>query len=166
MHNVKKHIDHVLEQVLLFLETVIALFTVVVLVGLLLMEIAHICTDPAAFIAGEDTVTAYLHEMLTIVVGLEFVKLLMHLTPANILEVLIMAISRGIIVSHGDAVENLLSILCIVALFAAKRFLIPRAELHKGMDEQVEESHHRSHRNGRNHKKQPEKQAKQESHSS
>ena len=155
MHEVKEKIDLVLEKMLIVLETIIALFAVVVLVGLLVMEIYHICTEPTVFLAGEDTVTEYLHEMLTIVVGLEFVKLLMHLTPANILEVLIMAISRGIIVSHGDAVENLLSILCIVALFAAKRFLIPKAELHKQLDEEIQEPRH--HRGPRRNKHKNEK---------
>lgn len=150
MHEIKEKIDKVLEKFLTLLETIIAIFSTVVLVGLLVVEVHHICVAPGAFLAGDDAVTDYLHHMMTIVIGLEFVKLLMHLTPANILEVLIMAISRGIIVSHGDAVENLLSILCIVALFAAKRFLIPRAELHKGIDEEVQEHHH--HRGSRRNK--------------
>lgn len=142
MHELKERIDQIIEKVLIIIETIIAIFSVIVLGGLLVEMIHHIVIDPTAFISGEDTVSDYLHHMLTIVIGLEFVKLLMHLTPANILEVLIMAISRGIIVSHGTAVDNLLSIICIVALFAAKRYLIPRAELHKGIDEEVQESHH------------------------
>lgn len=59
-----------------------------------------------------------------------------------------MAISRGIIVSHGDGLENLLGITCIVALFAAKRYLIPRAELYRSMDDEepIPHHHHRGHR--------------------
>ena len=150
MHEVKERIDQVIEKVLIVIETVIAIFSVLVLGGLLVELIHHILANPTAFMSGEDAVSDYLHHMLTIVIGLEFVKLLMHLTPANILEVLIMAISRGIIVSHGTAVDNLLSIICIVALFAAKRYLIPRAELHKGIDEEVQDHHH--HRGHRKHK--------------
>ena len=142
MHKVKEKIDHVLEKVLIVIETVIAIFSVLVLGAQLVELVRHICAEPAAFLSGEDAVTDYLHHMLNIVIGLEFVKLLMHLTPANILEVLTMAISRGIIVSHGSAIDNLLSIVCIVALFAARRYLIPRAELHKGIDEEVSEPHH------------------------
>ena len=150
MHEVKERIDHVIEKILIIIETAIALFSMAVLVGQLGNLIWHICADPAAYLTGEHAVTDYLHHMLNIVIGLEFIKLLMHLTPANILEVLIMAISRGIIVNHGTAVDNLLSIICIVALFAAKRYLIPRAELHKGIDEEVQEPHH--HRGPRKHK--------------
>ncbi len=146
MHELKGKIDHVLEKILILLETIIAIFSVVVLTGCLVMQVYHIVADPAHFLAAEDAVTEYLHHMLTIVIGLEFIKLLMHLTPANILEVLTMAISRGIIVNHGSAVENLLSIACIIGMFAARRYLIPRAELHKELDEEVPEPHHRSHR--------------------
>lgn len=147
MHELKEKIDHFLEKILIVLETIIAIFSVLVLTCCLVMQIYHVVADPAHFMAAEDAVTEYLHHMLTIVIGLEFIKLLMHLTPANILEVLTMALARGIIVNHGSAVDNLLSIACIVGMFAARRYLIPRAELHKELDEEVPEpSHHRSHR--------------------
>ncbi len=150
MHELKAKIDVVLEKALIVLETIIGIFSVLVLTGLLVDEVYHIVAHPEAFTNGEITVSTYLHHMLDIVIGLEFVKLLMHLTPANILEVLTMAMSRGIIVNHGSAVDNLLSIACIIALFAAKRYLIPRAELNKEMDETAPEPHH--HRGHRKHK--------------
>ncbi len=152
MHEFKSKIDHVLEKILIVLETIIAIFSLIVLVGCLIVQVYHIIADPAQFLAADDAVTEYLHHMLTIVIGLEFIKLLMHLTPANILEVLTMAISRGIIVNHGTAVENLLSIACIIGMFAARRFLIPKAELHKELDEEVPEpQHHRGHRKHKKH---------------
>ena len=147
MHKVKERIDRAIEKILIVIETAIAIFSLLVLGAQLVELVRHICTDPSSFLTGEHAVTDYLHHMLNIVIGLEFIKLLLHLTPANILEVLTMAISRGIIVNHGTAIDNLLSIVCIVALFAARRYLIPRAELHKGIDEEVAESHHhRGHR--------------------
>ena len=155
MHKVKEKIDRVLEKFLILLETVIAIFSTVVLVGLLVDLICGICSDPSHLLAEENAVTEYLHHMLNIVIGLEFVKLLMHLTPANILEVLIMAMSRGIIVNHGSATDNLLSIACIIALFAAKRFLIPRSELYKEIDDETPEPHHH-HRGPRKNKHKPE----------
>ena len=150
MHEVKERIDKVIEKIVIVIETAIAIFSVLVLGFQLIELVRHIITDPTAYITGEHATTNYLHHMLNIVIGLEFIKLLMHLTPANILEVLIMAISRGIIVNHGTAIDNLLSIICIVALFGTKRFLILRAELHKSIDEEVQETHH--HRGHRKHK--------------
>lgn len=142
MHKVKEIIDNILEKALSVLETVIAILSVVVLIGVLAVEIWQICSDHSFLMAGDDAVMEYLHQMLNIVVGLEFVKLLMHLTPATILEVLIMAIARSIIVSHGSAVDNVLGILCIAGLFAVKRFLIPRNELNKELDETAWEPRH------------------------
>lgn len=147
MHELKEKIDKRLGYVLIVLETIIAIFSVLVLVGLLIEHVWFVICNPEHLLDAENSVTTYLHHMLDIVIGLEFVKLLMHLTPGNILEVLTMALSRGIIVNHANALDNLLSIACIIALFAAKRYLIPRAELNKEMDETAPEPHHhRGHR--------------------
>lgn len=142
MHKGKEIIDGLLEKALSVLETVIAAISVIVLIGVLAVEIWQIFSNPSFLLAGDDAVMEFLHQMLNIVVGLEFVKLLMHLTPATILEVLIMAISRSIIVSHGSAVDNVLGILCIAGLFAVKRFLISKSELNKELDEPVWEPRH------------------------
>ena len=150
MHEIKEKIDKKLGSVLILLETIIAIFSVIVLVGLLVEHVWEVVCHPGHLLDAENSVTTYLHHMLDVVIGLEFVKLLMHLTPGNILEVLTMALARGIIVNHGTAVDNLLTIGCIIGLFAAKRFLIPRAELNKEMDETAPEPHH--HRGHRKHK--------------
>lgn len=149
MHEVKERIDHVIEKSLLFLETFIAIVSVLVLAALLATELAHIFTEPG-FFEAEDAISNYLHETLSIVVALEFIKLLLHLTPSNILEVLTMAIARGIIVNHGSAVDNLLSITCIIGMFAARRYLIPRCELYRDMDDTTHHSA-RKHRHSKKH---------------
>ena len=134
------------------------------LVGLLIQQVWLVVSQPEHLLEAENAVTTYLHHMLDIVIGLEFVTLLMHLTPGNILEVLTMALARGIIVNHGTAVDNLLTIGCIVGLFAAKRFLIPRAELNKEMAETAPEPHHpRGHRRHKHkHEEHPHEEQKQQ----
>ena len=76
-----------------------------------------------------DTVDTYLHHILTLVVGLEFVRMLLDMTPANTLEVLIVAIARHVILSHDDPLSNVACVLCIAGLFATRRFLIPKSEM-------------------------------------
>ena len=66
------------------------------------------------------------HDVLTIVVGLEFVRMLIDMTPANTIEVLIVAIARHVILSHDDPLSNVACVLCIAGLFATRRFLIPK----------------------------------------
>ena len=77
----------------------------------------------------------YLHNILTIVVGLEFVRMLIDTTPANVLEVLTVAITRHVILSHDDYWSNLICIGCIAGLFAIRRFLVRRSELKQEMVE-------------------------------
>ena len=74
-----------------------------------------------------------LHNLLTIVVGLEFVRMLIDTTPANILEVLTVAITRHVILSHDDPWSNVACIACIAGLFAIRRFLVLRSELKEEM---------------------------------
>ena len=71
----------------------------------------------------------FLHNILTIVVGLEFVRMLIDMTPGNTLEVLIMATARHIIMNHNDPFTLMIGIFCIAGLFATRRFLIRRSEM-------------------------------------
>ena len=121
-----------IHKVLHLIERTIAVMTLFVLIGMLFMELYRLNLDvekvftvPEYFLSLE----AYLHNILTIVVGLEFVRMLLDMTPANTIEVLIVAISRHVILSHDDALSNVASILCIAGLFATRRFLISKKEM-------------------------------------
>ncbi len=108
-----------------FLEWLIAIITLVVLVGMLGLEIYKMFTVSEYF----ATIDTYLHNILTLVVGLEFVRMLLDMTPANTLEVLIVAIARQVILTHDNPWSNVASVLCIAGLFAIRRYLITKAEL-------------------------------------
>ena len=114
-----------IHKVLHILEVVIAVITLVVLIGMLGMEIYRMFTVSDYF----DTIHTYLQNILTLVVGLEFVRMLLDMTPANTLEVLIVAIARQVILTHNNPWANLVSVLCIAGLFATRHFLIPKEEL-------------------------------------
>ena len=118
-----------------FLEWFIAIITLVVLVGMLGLEIYKMFTVADYF----ATINTYLHNILTLVVGLEFVRMLLDMTPANTLEVLIVAIARQVILSHDDPWSNVASVLCIAGLFAIRRFLIPKGEMTMELSEMGEE---------------------------
>lgn len=117
-----KKTESIIQRVLHFLEVIIAIMTLVVLVYMVGMEIYKMFTE-AEYLLSLDN---FLHNVLTIVVGLEFVRMLVDMTPANTLEVLIVAISRHVILSHDDPWSNLACVACIAGLFAIRRFLIPK----------------------------------------
>ena len=124
-------LQHQFRHGLHLLEKMIAVFTLVVLLGAFGKLILELIRDPGS----SADVTGFLHEVLTIVVGLEFVRMLIDTTPASILEVLAVAITRHVILSHDDPVSNLLSVACIAGLFAIRRFLFRRGELKEEMVE-------------------------------
>ena len=114
-----------IHKILHILEWIIAGLTLIVLVGMLGLEIYRMVTQADYF----SSLDHFLHQILTIVVGLEFVRMLVDMTPANTLEVLIVAISRQVILSHDNPLGNVACVLCIAGLFATRRFLIPKKEM-------------------------------------
>ena len=125
-------VDYTLRWLLHYIERLIAVMTILALLGALGVEIYHMIASGAAYFADVETM---LHHILNIVVGLEFVRMLIDTTPANILEVLTVAITRHVVLSHDDPWSNVACIACIAGLFAIRRFLIRRSELKEEMVE-------------------------------
>lgn len=119
----------IFRRVLHFSENFIAALTVCVLLAALAVEIYRMFTQSGYFAEVEHV----LHNLLTIVVGFEFVRMLIDTTPANILEVLTVAITRHVVLSHDDPLSNLACIACIAGLFAIRRFLVRDSELREDM---------------------------------
>ena len=126
-HEYKSNI--IIRRILHVLERFIAVAILIVLVGSLISELVHVFSDWSHF----SDVSHFLHNILTIVVGLEFVRMMIDTTPANILEVLTVAITRYVVLSHEDPWSNLACIACIAGLFAIRRFLVRRSELKEEM---------------------------------
>ena len=124
--------EHIFRRILYVLERFIAGITLIALMGALFMEILQMVTTGSAYFTD---VNHLLHNLLNIVVGIEFVRMIIDTTPANILEVLTVAITRHVILSHDDPWSNLACIACIAGLFAIRRFLIRRSELKEEMVE-------------------------------
>ena len=124
-------VEHFFRHILHFIERVVASITLIVLIIALVQQVVTLVIDPSHL----SDINEFLHHILTIVVGLEFVRMLIDTTPANILEVLTVAITRHVILSHDDYWSNLVCIACIGGLFAIRRFLIRRSELKEEMVE-------------------------------
>ncbi len=123
--------DHFFRRILHVIERAIAVITLIALLAALVMEVYHMASDLSYF----TDVNHMLHNLLTIVVGLEFVRMLIDTTPANILEVLTVAITRHVVLSHDDPWSNVACIACIAGCFAIRRYLIRRHELKEEMVE-------------------------------
>jgi uncharacterized membrane protein (DUF373 family) len=125
-------IEHFFRRFLHWIERVIAFVTILVMVAAFIYELYQIFLGGTKYIAD---VSDYLHNILTVVVGLEFVRMLIDTTPASILEVLTVAITRHVILNHSDPWSNAVCVACIAGLFAIRRFLVRKKELTEEMVE-------------------------------
>ncbi len=65
----------------------------------------------------------FLGQALGLVVGVEFIKMLIRHTPGAVIEVLLFAIARQLIVYHTSTLETLIGILAVGCAFAIRKFL-------------------------------------------
>ena len=126
-----KKMEKLLHYIVEVIEIIIAIITLCAMVYLLFTEVVKIFNPHFAVNEHLADSKHFLESILGIVIGLEFVSMLVDFTPANILEVLVLAISRHVIINHSDPVSTIVCVVCIAGLFAIRRFLIPKEDLKK-----------------------------------
>lgn len=109
------HASHLLEIALAFLLTA----ALVVSVFELIPNLFHLALADELI----HSFTEFLEEVFTLTVGVEALKMLCKHTPGSALEVLLFALARSIVINHNDGVYALIGVICIIMLFAARKFL-------------------------------------------
>ena len=103
-----------------------------VLIGLLLSMVPLLKWMPGLLFDGNDVeVSIFLQRALDIVIGIEFIKMLAKHSPGSVLEVLLYAIARHMIVGHEDAVQNLVSVVAIALIFIIRKYFFVPSFGHK-----------------------------------
>lgn len=118
----KKDIQDRVYKLAICIETFFAIVIAIVIV-LLAVKLITIIFQPGFFV-DEESFSNFLKNALGLVVGVEFVKMLVRHTMDNVVEVLIFAISRHLIVYHLEIWEILIGVLCMAILFAIRKFLV------------------------------------------
>ena len=118
----KRDIQDRVYKLAICIETFFAIVIAIVIV-LLAVKLITIIFQPGFFV-DEESFSNFLKNALGLVVGVEFVKMLVRHTMDNVVEVLIFAISRHLIVYHLEIWEMLIGVLCIAVLFAIRKFLV------------------------------------------
>ena len=68
--------------------------------------------------------TTFLSQALSLVVGVEFVKMLCQHSAQTVVEVLMFATARQMVVEHLGSGETLLGVISIAVLFAIRKYLM------------------------------------------
>ncbi|MDO4536217.1 MAG: phosphate-starvation-inducible PsiE family protein [Clostridium perfringens] len=121
----KKNIQDKVLQCADFIETFIAILLTIVIAILAVLLIAEL----KGIVLNGDSIESFnnfLASALSLVVGIEFIKMLCKHTPSTVIEVLLFAMARQLIVQHTSVVDNLIGIVSIAALFAVRKYLVEK----------------------------------------
>ena len=121
----KTKLRKLMQQAASYVEIVLSAFLLIVimfLAGKFIVEsVLGIGCDNA-------TLEYFLENVMTFAIGVEFVKMLCTHTPGTVIEVLLFAISRQMIVGHVSGFEVLAGVAAIAGLFATHKFLYAGTE--------------------------------------
>lgn len=104
------------------LETVIGIL-LALCIGILVIYLVWDLKSVVTSNADLEAFNTYLAAAFNLVIGIEFIKMLCKHTPETVIEVLLFAIARQLIVEHTSTIENLVGIVSIAVLFATRKYL-------------------------------------------
>lgn len=84
---------------------------------------------------GTSMFLEMLEEIFSLVVGIEFIKMLCKPNSDNVIEALVFLVSRHMVIGTNSAIDNLFSIISIAILFLVKALIHDQKRKHRAMDE-------------------------------
>ena len=118
----KLKIPNFIYRIAQFLEILISVIVIVAIAVSLyavLVELHVMANSPA----NVDMLTEFLATAFTVVIGIEFLKMLSRHNMSSVVEVLLFAIARQMVIEHTTAVENLIMVISIGLLFIIRKYL-------------------------------------------
>lgn len=122
MYYLKIKIPNTIYRVAQLLEILVS-FLVIIAILFSFATILHQLGIMAADPTEADGLQAFLSTAFTVVIGIEFLKMLSRHNLSSVVEVLLFAISRQMVIEHTSPTENLLMVAAIAALFLIRKFL-------------------------------------------
>ena len=116
----KMTLQTIMQKMTSYVELVLSEFLLLVVVALSVRLIVQ--SVPQVWSQQID-VMYYLESAMTLAIGIEFVKMLCTHTSETIIEILLFAISRQMIVEHLSTTETILGVGAIAGLFAVRKYL-------------------------------------------
>lgn len=96
----------------------------IILVGFF-MALAPIIGDMPALLSNDNSYSfdIFLEYSFNLVIGIEFVRMLVKHTPSSALQVLLFAIARHLVLDGQSGIDLLLGVVAIAGIFAIRKFL-------------------------------------------
>lgn len=107
------------------LELIASILVVAVAIGMIVKIVNSLFFSGNILSMNISSFSAFLSDVLTITVGLEFVKLLARQKYEDIVEVVMLALARQMVVSHFGMKEMLIGVIALAVLFGINKYLLP-----------------------------------------
>ena len=119
----KNKLNELIYTISRYTEIALSAIMLVVIIVLIIPMIYKFISIPLLSIKASQF-TEFLGNILTLIIGVEFVKMLAKHTAENLLEVLMFAIARQMIVEHLNMIDTLIGIISIAIIFFIRKYLL------------------------------------------
>ena len=126
----KRKLNEIIYTISRYTEIVLSAVMLLVIITLIIPMLYNFIRIPLLDISPEQF-TEFLGNALTLLIGVEFAKMLAKHTAENLLEVLMFAIARQMVVEHLNMVETLIGVVAIAVIFAIRKYLLLKAPENK-----------------------------------
>lgn len=120
----RKFLQTVLYEVSFYVEIIIS----IILVAVLMTLTTRLVLDVSGLFSPSQTIEMYLQNFLnqamSIAIGVELIKMLTKHSSSTIIEVLLFALARQLVVNHGTSLDALLTVISLAILLASRKFLL------------------------------------------
>lgn len=97
---------------------------VIILLACIISGVGMIITTDFWALFGEpDYLQNRLSDVCFIIIGIELIKMITSYTIDSVVDVMLLAVARQMIVEHTAPLENLLAVLAVGALFVIRKYL-------------------------------------------
>lgn len=112
-----------------FVEILAAIIIVIVAAGMLIRICIGLIQDGGFTAMSTEEFNRLLGDLLVVSVGIEFVKLLIRHRLEDVIDVMMLATARQMVVEHLPMLSMLIAVCAIGVLFAIRRFLFTGSDL-------------------------------------
>ena len=109
-----------------YVEFVIA----IVLISIIAILLVQLVFESFNVLVNNDSIdfSIFLSNLLNLIIGLEFTRMLCRHSPGTIIEVLTFVTAKQIIVSESGILETFLGVLSIGVLFLLRKYILPEKD--------------------------------------
>ena len=122
-HNIRKHFNELIYNTARYTEIALSI-VIIIVIALSGLRLILTTAGTSVMDMGTSFFTSFLSQALSLVVGVEFVKMLCRHSAQTVVEVLLFATARQMVVEHLDPVQTLIGIIGIAILFAVRKYLM------------------------------------------